>query len=238
MLLKMISIDGEFYKVGGKFSEAPKPTIGISYIYDDLVLPYFGVVDNVDNMTIPGIYKQEQDEMMHVPGKITYTLKNEHVVLPKKKERDKYSIDEIKEVSLQDMLSDGDIKTQVVFETGMNADVYVPMIQPGDDLGMRVLKYILGKKGIELKNYDHRFDKPYSRTNTKRMIDVGGTLKLTKLEELADIFDFGFVVGIYDKDGEIPNPITKDEIKKLYLLNYGKGLPIDEYEIVNIENED
>lgn len=237
MNLNIISINGDLFKVGGKASEVKNMRIGIAYIYDDVALPYFGEIDDEDDIEIPGIYKLQKDSTKKVPGKVTFELKNNIVKMPKKKDKEAYLIENIKEVSLQDMLADGDITSKKILETSANADVYLPIIQPGDDLAMRVLKHIICKKNIAIKDYDHRFEQPYARSNTKRMIDVGGTLKPSKLEELADIFDFGFVIGIYDKDADIPNPINKDGANKLYVVNYGKGMPLEDYEIVHIEED-
>jgi len=236
--LKMISINDSLFTVGGN-AKTSELNIGIAYIIEGLVLPYFGEAYEYElaNLEEVGFYKIRKEKRKRKNG-ITFELKKFHVIRPDENDIENYSVDKIRHISIEDMLTDDDVSNKIVNETSMDADIYSPVILSKDDLAMKVFKYILNKKSIDFKNYNHRFNKAYGPNNTKRMIDIGGTMKISKLEELADIFDFGFVIGIYDKSKtKIPNPINKDGSKKMYVINYGKGIPLSEYELINIMDE-
>lgn len=237
--LRMIAIKEDIYRVEGEFNECGKHSIGSGYIFGSIVLPYFGEISENDKkyMTEVGIYAIIPKKIND--GKIHFNLRDYHIIKPETEdELDSYNVRNIKNMDIKDMILDKDIKTNDIAETRIDADIYVPVISPKDDMAMQVIKFGIGRKGIDPRDYDSRFETPYARNNMQRMMDAGGgTMKLSKAVEIADIFDMGLVIGIYDKEGSVPNPIDKDGVKRIYYMNHGGGLPLDQYESINLTSD-
>jgi hypothetical protein len=179
---------GNAYIFGGN-----KGKLRISYPY---VFPYMGKMKK--NATDAGIYLNKDDKVI--------------VIYPHNdKERRHYHTSRIFEITPETIKEKLDeyLNEVTIEELKSAGKAFEPEIKDSDDTGIKAVRLALIAKQIELALYLNKMDKNWDRANAKKALEKGNTLTFFKLDEYADLFDFGFGLLIFDKH-TAKDPISKE----------------------------
>lgn len=196
----VIIIDDDYYTVD-TFSEKEKLQKGVAYIIGDYVYPYRGKVQSKKHITLPGIYK--------INGKYI-------IEVPKEKDINMYSIDNINELSKESIFkSIEEAKSEFIdindIETiNNNSSSYKPIITPNDDFLKYVIKKAIIDKDINLKNYKSRFGSEYSLNNMKSALTKSTKMTVTNFLRWCEILGINFELTISDAGVDYINPLPED----------------------------
>lgn len=196
----VIIIDDDYYTVD-VFSENDSLKKGVAYIIGDYVYPYHGKVKSKKDMYLPGIYK----------------VNGEYVVEePKKKYKEKYSVDNINELNKDSIFqSIESAKTEFIDLNDIevinnNSSSYKPIINPDDDFLKYIIKKAIIDKDINLKNYKSRFGNEYSLNNMKSALTKPTKMTVPNFLRWCEILGIKFELKVYDAGLDTINPLPEE----------------------------
>jgi len=193
----VIIIDDDYYNVD-VFYENKSLKKNVAYIIDDYVYVYRGKVKSKDDITLPGIYK--------INGEYVFEE-------PKKKYKEKYSVDNINELSTDSIFeSIESAKTAFIDLDDIeiinnNSSSYKPMITEDDDFLKYIIKKAIIDKDINLKNYKSRFGNEYSLNNMKSALTKPTKMTVPNFLRWCEILGLKFEVKVYDAGLDNINPL-------------------------------
>lgn len=196
----VIIIDDDYYTVD-TFSEKGDLTKGVAYIIGDYVYPYHGKVKSKKHITNPGIYKIDGE----------YVIEE-----PRKKDIDKYSVDNINELSKDSIFQSIEsakeefIDLEDIEIINNNSSSYKPIITEDDDFLKYVIKKAIIDKNINLKNYKSRFGNEYSLNNMKSALTKPTKMTVVNFLRWCEILGIKFELTVYDAGLDTMNPLPED----------------------------
>ncbi len=198
----IIIIDDEYYPVEGYYT-GKKLEKNVAYMFGDIVYIYYGKAKGALDNAKPGIY-----------------IKNNIIkfVNPKKKEVDKYSIDNVRILDTNEIFriieSDKDkfIQPEDVEIINNNSETYIPTIKDDDDFLKYLVKRMIIDKKINLRNYKDNFPNEYALNNMKSGLNRSTKMTVTNFKSWCEILGIKWSITIEDdgsdKINPLPNSIT------------------------------
>ena len=194
----VIIIDDEYFEVD-TFMEGIKLKKNVAYIVGDYVYIYRGKYKSDDSYK-PGIYKKD-DEYIFVE--------------PDKKRKDKFSIDNINELSptsifeqvennVEDFVQLSDIET-----INNNSEIFTPMLKDDDDFLKHIVKKIILDKKINLKNYKSRFSNEYALNNMKSGLSKTTKMTVPNFMKWCEILGVDWEMTVTDSGEDNLNPLSE-----------------------------
>lgn len=177
------------------------------------VLPFRGYWNKGDEL--PGIYLDKYDEVKTIFPTTSDDLKLYHT------SRIFEITPETISTELDQYLSEVDVT-----EYKYTGNLFQPQIKETDDTGIKGVRIFLTAKEFDFNAYANKFEKSWDRANVKKALEKDSTLTFSKLNQYAEIFDFGYALILFDKDG------AKDPVSKK-----GKAMVIYNDEIYEIDDD-
>lgn len=195
----VIIIDDGFYMVE-VYTKNVKLKKDKVYIKGDYVYIYRGKIKSEKDIDGAGIYK--------LNNKVIF-------IKPKEKEKEKYSIDNINELtpsSIFDTVSENSDKffqPDDIETINNNSDIFTPTIKPDDDFLKRIIKEAIIDKKVNLKNYKDRFPNEYALNNMKSGLNKSTKMTVTNFVKWAEVLGLDWKVIVDDSGDDKFNPLTK-----------------------------
>jgi len=196
---RVIVIEEKLYRVSEDITKLKKAQAYVfEIIGEEFILPYRGKLLKYlkTNDTLkPGIYETKKGST--------------HIVLPKKKEKVLYQLDNIKDLSNKKILDKTEyIKTDI--DLTVNGEIMIPPRHADDDIPNTMLKAGIASKRINFDSYGPRYaaldigsDQSSRKTNAKKAILNNTTLTATKLIQNCNALDLQFAIVLADKPDAI-----------------------------------
>ena len=195
-----VSPDDNTYHVA-VYREGEKLKKGIAYIKGDTVYPYRGKYPE-GTMPRTGVYKSGSDYVFVDEGNIGYSI--ERVV-----ELNAESIMSRLTTKPEDFYNPVDVEI-----INNNAEIYVPTIKDDDDFLKYLIKSIIIRKKINLRNYKDKFPNEYALNNMKSSLNRSTKMTVTNFKAWCEILGIRWEIAVSDngtdKISPMPGSITID----------------------------
>jgi len=195
----VIIIDDEYYEVE-IFTKNEKLKKNTAYIKNDYVYIYRGKIRSEDDIDGPGIYKLDKELIF---------------IEPEGKERNKYSIEKVNELSpssIFDTISEDVskfIQPSDIEIINNNSEIFTPTIRPEDDFLKYVVKKAILDKKINLKNYKDRFNNEYALNNMKSGLSKSTKMTVPNFIKWCEILGLDWEMTIRDSGEDTINPLSE-----------------------------
>jgi len=193
----VVIIDDEYYEVE-LYYEGCKLKKNVAYIVGDYLYIYRGKLKT--ESSDPGIYKKD-DEIIFIH--------------PDKKHRDKFSIDNINELSANSIFDtveeniDNFIQPSDIEIINNNSETFTPTIRPEDDFLKYIVKKAILNKKINLKNYKDRFTNEYALNNMKSGLNKSTKMTVPNFVKWCEILGLDWEMVVKDNGDDKVNPMTE-----------------------------
>lgn len=196
----VIIINDEYYDVE-VFIEGEKLSKGIAYVKGDYVYIYRGKMKNKESKLSPGIYKQGDKYVF---------------VKPTGKDKDKYSVDNINELSRESIFDiieshkEEFVQPEDVEVINNNSEIYTPTIKESDDFLKFVVKELIIRKHINLRNYKGRFSNEYALNNMKSGLNKSTKMTVPNFTKWMEILGADWELRVWDNGTDNVNPLENE----------------------------
>lgn len=197
-----VEIKGEYYNVfplpyNNELMEPEE-----AYITDDLVLPYHGVVESI-NEKVPGYYGVKD-------GEKTVLV----IVLPDGDEAEKYSVDKVINFDIEtilDNIKEEDLLTPEEVEMiNMSSDYRIFEIKDDDDFLKKIVKTIINEKKVNLKVYASRLPERHQLGNMITSLSGKTKMSVAYFKLWSEMLGFDFTINAFDNGTDRLVPMTKE----------------------------
>lgn len=195
----VVIIDDDYYTVE-TYTKKTKLKKDKAYINGDFVYVYKGKIKDKSDISGAGIYKLN-DEVIFIK--------------PKGKEKDKYDIDNINELtpsSIFDKVSEDVskfIQPSDIEIINNNSEIFTPTIRPEDDFLKYIVKKAILDKKINLKNYKDRFTNEYALNNMKSGLSKSTKMTVPNFIKWCEILGLDWEMVIKDNGDDTINPLSE-----------------------------
>lgn len=195
----VIIIDDEYYDVE-VFIKDDKLEKGKAYVIGDYVYIYRGKFKKDKNL-LPGIYKDGEDYIFCDPND---------------KEKPKYSVDNINELSTKSIFDiieankDAFVQPEDVEVINNNSEIFIPTIKDDDDFLKYIVKKIIIEKQVNLRNYKNRFTNEYSLNNMKQGLGKATKMTVPNFIRWMEVLGTDWELTVTDNGTDTINPLKED----------------------------
>lgn len=196
----VVIIDDEYYLVEC-YTKHTKLKKNKAYMKDDFVYVYRGKIKDRSDANKPGIYK--------LGGEIIF-------IEPTGKDKDKYDIDNVNELSLSsifDAISEDITKFVQPSDIEIinnNSETFTPTLRPEDDFLKHIVKQAILLKRINLKNYRDRFSNEYALNNMKSGLSKSTKMTVPNFIKWCEILGLDWEMTIRDNGEDTINPLPEE----------------------------
>ena len=195
----VVIIDDEYYTVE-TYTKNVKLKKDKAYIKGNFVYIYRGKVKSELDIDKPGIYKIDKEVIF---------------VKPEGKDKDKYSIDNVNELSPSSIFDKIDedvskfIQPSDIEIINNNSEIFTPTIRPEDDFLKYIVKKAILDKKINLKNYKDRFSNEYALNNMKSGLSKSTKMTVPNFIKWCEILGLDWEMTISDNGDDTINPLSE-----------------------------
>lgn len=195
----VVIIGDDYYEVE-TYTKHTKLKKDKAYIKGDYVYTYKGKIKSRDDIDGPGIYKLDKEVIF---------------VKPEGKDKAKYDIDNINELSpasIFDKVSEDVskfIQPSDIEIINNNSEIFTPTIRPEDDFLKYVVKKAILDKKINLKNYKDRFANEYALNNMKSGLSKSTKMTVPNFVKWCEILGLDWEMTITDNGDDNINPLSE-----------------------------
>lgn len=198
-----VEIRGEYYNVHPLPYDAGLMVVDEAYIDADLVMPYYGKVE--DKVFKPGFYTRDDGV-----GAVQLVAK-----YPEKDERDHYSIDRVIAFEIDKLVekikSEDFMTPEEIERINLNSEFRKFDINPDDDFLKVIIKTIINTKKVNLKIYANRLPERHSLGNMISSLSGKTKMSVTYFQIWSELLGFEYKLSIFD-DGDDPIAPLKNDI--------------------------
>ena len=220
----IFKLDGRALRVENKTFYQTKFKDDTAYLlgrYNPYVYPYYGKIENKNEINGPGIYILNKKVYIQRP-----------INSDERAMYDKKNIIKLTPESIFKNLDRNECLTFDNISSFGEDDTFTPTITTNDDIALAGMKFAISKKQINFNSYGHKFTDQATKNNGRRALTHGTTLKMEMLSRYANVFDLGVGLVFYDKIG-CSNPMDK-EYKKAYVIFDSEPTDLNKKEFVEI----
>ena len=165
---------------------------GIAYLKDEYYYVYRGEAekDNKNDLyPAPGIYKDPKDGSVYRIDPYTPDDKK------------KYSMDgKIASIDPEKIIEMVNCREEILVTLPESSKIFLPTINPNDDILKRLTKEILIKKGIDIDQYKNRFIDRNSLFNYKQNLKSQNKLSMLLFDRGIEALNLKYTITIEEKD--------------------------------------
>ena len=194
----VIIIDDEYYDVE-VFIKGKKLTKGIAYIKGDYVYIYRG--KKKKDSFLPGIYKENDNYVF---------------IEPSGKEKQMYDVDNINELSRDSIFDiieshrEEFIQPEDIETINNNSEIYTATIRENDDFLKYMVKELINRKHINLRNYKGRFNNEYALNNMKSGLNKSTKMTVPNFTKWMEVLGANWELRVWDNGTDTVNPLDKE----------------------------
>ena len=194
----VIIIDDEYYDVE-VFIKGKKLTKGTAYIKGDYVYIYRG--KKKKDSFLPGIYK-ENDKYVFIE--------------PSGKEKQIYDVDNINELSRDSIFDiieshrEEFIQPEDIETINNNSEIYTATIRENDDFLKYMVKELINRKHINLRNYKGRFNNEYALNNMKSGLNKSTKMTVPNFTKWMEVLGANWELRVWDNGTDTVNPLEEE----------------------------
>ena len=136
-------------------------------------------------------------------------------VEPKEKEKKKYDVDNINELSTSSIFdkvsqeTDKFIQPSDIEIINNNSEMFTPTIRPEDDFLKYIVKKAILDKKINLKNYKNRFTNEYALNNMKSGLSKSTKMTVPNFVKWCEILGLDWEMTVSDNGDDNINPLSE-----------------------------
>ena len=190
------------------YGKLKKRDIGSAFLYP---------VDDIDNPPYVYIYRGKLDpDTPRIPGSIYRTSKKIEIEEHLPESKDQFSFDRcmiLNKDNIMQKINDANVEIKQIAPdiiTEYDNDVFAPKINTEDDIWKKIVKAILAKMRINIKQLQHHFDNDYDLNNLKAQLIKPGAMSSKYFAKWMEILGVKIEVVITnkEKDGMLPETVT------------------------------